>query len=84
MLWLGTFIVVETPRWLLNHDHDLEGMIVIADLYADGDVEDDHAMSEYRNIKESVLIDRIEGGERSYEYLFKRVMLKDYQWLALD
>lgn len=72
VLWLGTFIVVETPRWLLNHDHDLEGMIVIADLYADGDVEDDHAMSEYRNIKESVLIDRIEGGERSYEYLFKR------------
>ncbi|EDK45198.1 hypothetical protein LELG_03377 [Lodderomyces elongisporus NRRL YB-4239] len=72
LLWLGTFIIVETPRWLLNHDHDLEGMIVIADMYADGDVEDDHAKSEYRQIKEGVLIDRIEGGERSYEYLFKK------------
>ncbi|CAL1182203.1 unnamed protein product [Candida parapsilosis] len=47
-------------------------MIVIADMYADGDVEDEHARNEYRNIKESVLIDRIEGGERSYQYLFKR------------
>ncbi|KAI5969657.1 HGT3 [Candida margitis] len=72
LLWLGTFVIVETPRWLLNHDHDLEGMIVIADMYADGDVEDEHAKNEYRNIKESVLIDRIEGGERSYQYLFKR------------
>lgn len=72
LLWLGTFVIVETPRWLLNHDHDLEGMIVIADMYADGDVEDEHARNEYRNIKESVLIDRIEGGERSYQYLFKR------------
>ncbi|KAI3406010.2 HGT3 [Candida oxycetoniae] len=72
LLWSGTFIIVETPRWLLNHDHDLEGMIVIADMYADGNVEDEHAKSEYRNIKEGVLIDRIEGGERSYQYLFKR------------
>ncbi|KAI5961374.1 HGT3 [Candida pseudojiufengensis] len=71
-LWLGTYIIVETPRWLLNHDHDLEGMVVIADMYADGDVEDEHAKNEYRNIKEGVLIDRIEGGERSYQYLFKR------------
>ncbi|CAK9437117.1 uncharacterized protein LODBEIA_P15380 [Lodderomyces beijingensis] len=72
LLWCGTFIIVETPRWLLNHDHDLEGMVVIADMYADGDVEDEHAKNEYRQIKEGVLIDRIEGGERSYEYLFKR------------
>ncbi|CAI5755923.1 unnamed protein product [Candida verbasci] len=72
LLLLGTYIIVETPRWLLNHDHDLEGMIVIADMYADGDVEDEHAQNEYRNIKESVLIDRVEGGERSYQYLFKR------------
>lgn len=72
LLYFGTFVIVETPRWLLDHDHDIEGMIVIADLYADGDVEDEHAKNEYRNIKESVLIDRIEGGERSYKYLFKR------------
>lgn len=72
MLFIGSFLIVETPRWLLDHNHDIEGMIVISDLYADGDVEDDDAIAEYRNIKESVLIARVEGGERSYQYLFTK------------
>ncbi|ODV79940.1 uncharacterized protein CANTADRAFT_5625 [Suhomyces tanzawaensis NRRL Y-17324] len=71
-LYLGSFVIVETPRWLLDHDHNYEGMIVIADLYADGDVEDESARDEYRNIKESILLARIEGGERSYRYLFTK------------
>lgn len=71
-LYIGSFVIVETPRWLLDHNHDIEGMIVIADLYADGDVEDEEAKYEYRNIKESVLIARVEGGERSYQYLFQK------------
>ncbi|KAK6204984.1 uncharacterized protein RJT21DRAFT_12297 [Scheffersomyces amazonensis] len=72
LLWLGSFVIVETPRWLLDHNHDIEGMIVIADLYGDGDVEDEFAVSEYRNMKESILLARIEGGERSYQYLFTK------------
>lgn len=72
LLWLGSFVIVETPRWLLDHNHDCEGMIVIADLYANGDIEDEFAKTEYRNIKESVLIARVEGGERSYHYLFTK------------
>lgn len=72
LLWLGTFVIVETPRWLLDHDHDIEGMIVISDLYADGDVEDEVAKLEFRLIKESVLIQRVEGGERSYRYMLTR------------
>lgn len=72
LLFLGTFVIVETPRWLLDKNHDLEGLIVIADLYADGDVEDEKAKEEYRNIKENILIARIEGGERSYRYMLNR------------
>lgn len=72
LLWLGTFIIVETPRWLLDHDHDIEGMIVISDLYADGEIEDEVAKVEFRQIKESILIQRIEGGERSYRYMLTR------------
>lgn len=72
MLLAGTFVIVETPRWLLDHDHDVEGMIVISDLYADGDIEDEVARVEYRQIKESVLIARVEGGERSYRYMLSR------------
>lgn len=72
LLYLGSFIIVETPRWLLDHNHDIEGMIVISDLYADGDVEDEKAKDEYRLIKENILIARIEGGERSYRYMLTK------------
>ncbi|GEQ66513.1 hypothetical protein JCM33374_g176 [Metschnikowia sp. JCM 33374] len=72
LLYLGSFVIVETPRWLLDHDHDIEGMIVISDLYADGNIEDEIAKFEYRQIKENVLIQRVEGGERSYLYMFSR------------
>lgn len=72
LLFLGTFVIVETPRWLLDKNYDLEGMVVIADLYADGDVEDEKAKIEYRNIKENILIARVEGGERSYRYMLTR------------
>lgn len=72
LLFLGLFVIVETPRWLLDHNHDIEGMIVISDLYADGDVEDEAAKTEYRGIKENILIARVEGGERSYRYMLTR------------
>lgn len=72
LLFLGTFLIVETPRWLLDHDHDIEGMIVISDLYANGVIEDEVARFEFRQIKENVLIQRVEGGERSYRYMFTR------------
>lgn len=72
LLFLGSFVIVETPRWLLDHDHDIEGMIVISDLYSDGIIENELARYEYRQIKENVLIQRVEGGERSYRYMFAR------------
>ncbi|CEP62017.1 uncharacterized protein LALA0_S04e05864g [Lachancea lanzarotensis] len=71
-LLLGTFVIVETPRWLLNHDHDVEGLIVIADLHSDGDVQDSRAHEEFQTIKETVLVSRLEGEKKSYSYVFKR------------
>lgn len=70
-LYLGSFVIVESPRWLLNHDHDAEGIVVIADLTTGGDVQDERARAEYREIKEAVLLHRLEG-ESSYRYMFKR------------
>lgn len=72
LLWLGSFVIVETPRWLLDHDHNVEGFVVIADLYADGDIENAEAVDIYRDIKELILVARLDGGERNYRYLFKR------------
>ncbi|CDO94426.1 unnamed protein product [Kluyveromyces dobzhanskii CBS 2104] len=72
LLFLGSFVIVETPRWLLNHDHDVEGLVVIADLHSDGDVQDSKAHEEYRLIKETVLISRLEGEKKSLRFAFKR------------
>lgn len=58
-------------RWLLDTDHDEEGMVVIANLYGKGDLHNDKARQEYRDIKMNVLLTRQEG-ERSYMEMFRR------------
>lgn len=56
---------------MLDNDHDEEGMVVIADLYGKGDILNDKARQEYRQIKMDVLIQRQEG-ERTYTDMFRR------------
>jgi hypothetical protein len=58
-------------RWLLDNDHDEEGIVVIANLYGKGDIHNQKARDEYREIKMNVLLARQEG-ERSYSDMFKR------------
>lgn len=58
-------------RWLLDNDHDEEGIVVIANLYGKGDIHSSKARDEYREIKMNVLLQRQEG-ERSYRDMFKR------------
>ncbi|KAK5058682.1 hypothetical protein LTR84_010946 [Exophiala bonariae] len=71
LLGFGSLIICESPRWLLDNDHDEEGIIVIANLYGKGDIHNPKARQEYREIKMNVLIQRQEG-ERSYGDMFKR------------
>jgi sugar porter (SP) family MFS transporter len=71
LLAVGTLLVVESPRWLLDNDHDEEGIVVIANLYGKGDIHNPKARDEYREIKMNVLLQRQEG-ERSYADMFKR------------
>ncbi|UZP41969.1 hypothetical protein NXS19_009785 [Fusarium pseudograminearum] len=71
LLGLGSLVIVESPRWLLDNDHDEEGMVVIANLYGGGDIHDPKARDEYREIKMNVLLQRQEG-ERTYKDMFRR------------
>ncbi|KAH0537032.1 hypothetical protein FGG08_006130 [Glutinoglossum americanum] len=71
LLALGSLIICESPRWLLDNDHDEEGIVVIANLYGGGDIHNHKAREEYRQIKMDVLLQRQEG-ERSYSEMFKR------------
>lgn len=71
LLGLGSLIICESPRWLLDMDHDEEGIVVIANLYGGGDIHNDKARQEYRDIKMNVLLARQEG-ERSYTEMFRK------------
>ncbi|SLM34351.1 mfs monosaccharide transporter [Lasallia pustulata] len=71
LLGLGSLIICESPRWLLDNDHDEEGIVVIANLYGGGDIHNDKARQEYREIKMDVLLQRQEG-ERSYRDMFRK------------
>lgn len=71
LLGLGSLVIVESPRWLLDNDHDEEGIVVIANLYGGGDIHDPKAREEYREIKMDVLLSRQEG-EKSYSDMFRR------------
>lgn len=71
LLLLGSFVIAETPRWLLDNDYDEEGMVVIANLHGGGDVFNPVARQEFRDIKQSVLIQRLEG-ERSYTEMWRK------------
>ncbi|MCJ1344427.1 hypothetical protein MMC31_002630 [Peltigera leucophlebia] len=71
LLGLGSLIICESPRWLLDNDHDEEGILVIANLYGGGDIHNDKARQEYREIKMNVLLQRQEG-ERSYYEMFRK------------
>ncbi|KAE8551840.1 hypothetical protein EYB25_005730 [Talaromyces marneffei] len=71
LLAAGSLLIPESPRWLLDNDHDEEGLIVIANLYGGGDIHNELARQEYREIKFNVLTQRQEG-ERSYADMFRR------------
>ena len=53
MSFASTFTEV-LVRWLIDNDHDMEGMRVIADLHG-GDPENELAKAEFREIKDKVM-----------------------------
>lgn len=67
---IGSLLLPESPRWLLDHDRDSEGMKVLADLHGGGDPRDPKARLEFREIKENVLLAR--DGDRGYIAMWKQ------------
>ncbi|KAF3941230.1 hypothetical protein ABW19_dt0206720 [Dactylella cylindrospora] len=71
LLAVGSLAICESPRWLLDNDLDEEGLIVLANLHGGGDTYNERVRQEFQEIKESVLIHRMEG-DRSYKAMFKQ------------
>ena len=66
-----TIPVTNFRRWLLDNDHDEEGLIVLANLHGGGDTTNENAQEEFREIKVNVFMTRQEG-ERTYFEMFRR------------
>ncbi|CAH7670951.1 general substrate transporter [Phakopsora pachyrhizi] len=64
ILAIGSLIIPESPRWLLDTDQDVEGMKVLVNLHG-GDPRNEKSRQEYIEIKEAVLDDRL-APDRSY------------------
>ncbi|KAL6310034.1 general substrate transporter [Sparassis latifolia] len=71
LLALGSLLMPESPRWLIDTDKDVEGMQVIVDLHG-GDPHDVVANEEFREIKDSVVFERESGEGRTYAMMWKR------------
>ncbi|KAF9066453.1 hypothetical protein BDP27DRAFT_1330538 [Rhodocollybia butyracea] len=71
LLAVGSLIMPESPRWLIDNDKDDEGLRVIADLHG-GDLDDPIARAEYREIKDKVISERESGAARTYGTMWRR------------
>ncbi|KAF5356121.1 hypothetical protein D9756_004059 [Leucocoprinus leucothites] len=71
ILAVGTLVVPESPRWLIDTDKEAEGLRVIADLHG-GDPDHPVALAEFQEIKEKVREERESGEERSYWMMWKK------------
>uniref|UniRef100_A0A060TB35 ARAD1B12496p n=1 Tax=Blastobotrys adeninivorans TaxID=409370 RepID=A0A060TB35_BLAAD len=58
LLFLGTLILPESPRWLAARDRWEEAINIVAHVQAGGDVNDPNVMVEIEEIKEAVRIER--------------------------
>lgn len=71
LLAFGTFILPETPRWLVAHGRDEQAKEVLARLWTDGDVDHPDTIAEYEEIREGIEIENREGVS-SYKELFTK------------
>ncbi|KAJ7666094.1 general substrate transporter [Mycena polygramma] len=73
LLFVWTFYLVETPRWLIQNGFKAEGLWTLADLHAAGDVTDPSVNRTYCEI-----VDTIELEERNGVTAPWRTLLKEY------
>ncbi|KAG6896361.1 hypothetical protein C0992_008766 [Termitomyces sp. T32_za158] len=71
ILAMGSLVMPESPRWLIDTDKDTEGMRVLADLHG-GSLTNPIAVAEFREIKEKVQEERDSGEVRSYHSMWKK------------
>lgn len=70
ILFVGMFWFPESPRWLMDNGRDDEALRILADVHADGDINDALVQLEFNEIKQQIEYDRTQAA-RSYLDLLK-------------
>ncbi|KAJ6487861.1 general substrate transporter [Mycena sanguinolenta] len=71
LLFVWTFYLPETPRWLIQNDFKAEGLWTLADLHAGGDVTDARVNRTYYEIVDTVELEERNGTTAPWGTLFK-------------
>ncbi|KZP16852.1 general substrate transporter [Athelia psychrophila] len=71
ILAIGSLMMPESPRWLVDVGKDAEGLRVIVDLHG-GDETNETAQAEYQEIKDRVMAERELGEGRSYTVMWRK------------
>ncbi|KAJ6595902.1 general substrate transporter [Mycena vulgaris] len=71
ILVIGTFFLVETPRWLIQNGFKTEGLWTLADLHAAGDVTDEGVNRTYYEILDTLEVEERNGVTAPWGDLFK-------------
>lgn len=56
ILFFGSFVTPESPRYLIDTDQEVEGLGVIAD-FQGKELDDEKVVEEYKEIRDAVLLD---------------------------
>lgn len=65
-----TLLLPETPRWLIKNGFHEEGLATLADLQADGQLEDPTVKETYQEIVAAIQFEEDLGGDCSWTELF--------------
>lgn len=76
ILFFGTYLLPESPRWLQSHDRDEDCKIVLARLWTDEDTTHPRCIAEWEEIRDGIELERREGIQ-SYKELFRKGRLNN-------
>lgn len=74
VLLVGVFFIPESPRWLANHNRWEETASVVANVIANGDINNEQVQFQLEEIKEQVIIDEA-AKNFSFKDLFRKKTL---------
>ncbi|KAF7316433.1 General substrate transporter [Mycena indigotica] len=83
LLFVWTFYLPETPRWLIQNGFKTEGLWTLADLHASGDVTDESVTRTFYEIEDTIALEQRNGNTAPWKDLFRQYTRRTViAWMA--